>query len=278
MNKNLPSKKIIAFGIIAFGAVIAILISRYIESNPAVFSFLDKPKSAALSYSGSADSLENNPNSNIADISTPTPESSVGSTTSSSTPNASDLFSQDLFTKFMTIQNSGDITDAGQQQSLVQNLSQEVQSAFSYKQYSMNGLQVINNPSQDDIRFYASSFATLQLNFLQKLQDSAPKIRNNSDVAVKIYADIAKSLYELKVPSDIQADHLAIVNNMSGMAQIFQTTNDYKKDPVSAISAIQQYSSIKKSQQDALSTIAEYLRSNGIIFTTDEDGNFWNNF
>ncbi len=292
MNK--PSKKIIGFAIICGGIVLAILIVRLSEKGGIISSLFEKNGALAdVSYTA-GDSENTNPVSGIGDAPSDWQNSlsSGGSNAGTSTPqdaqsasstkplNASDVFSEDLFSKFMNYQSDGSIDDPTTQQNLADNLSQEAQTAFAYKQYDPSGLHIFNDSETNSVRFYATSFSTLQLNFLTNLSKLTGNIVTDDDLEKisKLYTDFANELYNLSVPAGVVRDHMTVVNNLSEVSAVYDDLAKYKSDPVTAIAGIQSYQKAEADQKNALTNIAVYLRSNDIIFINGEAGDFWNNF
>ncbi len=334
LQKNNPSKKIIALGIVSAGFVCAILISKYVGEFS--FSFFKKAPpdtQSAIAYAPTAtddnaqdkidtdkDGLRDweellwgtdpkNPDSdgdgtpdgeevkNGRDPLKKGPDDflsqyngnadvSIGSGASDATNtppknlNASDVFSQQLFSKYMTLKNAGTDADPESTGPVVSDLTDQALTAFSFRQYNKSGLRVFDATSKPDLRLYASSIAILELDFLNKIKDASAQVNDDSDLEklAKVYADFAQALYEIKAPGQLSTEHLTIVNNMSILSSVYSALAKYKEDPVPAISAIKAYKTTDASQAEVLPQIADYLRKNDIIFTEGVEANFWNSF
>lgn len=300
MKNNSPSKKVIAFAIISLGIVGSLFAYKYLKDHPGIFPYIDSgsnntdsnvagdantaPPLQDLSYEATSSVTESPADySNKIDSTIDTNANDTGAN-SSSTPDkpltSTDVLAETLFSKYMALKSAspdGTISDSDQTD-LVNNLASSAQNDFTFVQYNRNGLQVFSGEEKEKLRFYASSFATLQTNFLNDLQDNKAAIEKNMSVASKLYANLATSLYALEVPQAISTEHLIIVNNLSIASAAFEAFAKFKSDPLPSSTAVNAYKQASALQDVALSKIAEYLRKNDIIFTPDEVGYFWNDF
>lgn len=329
MKINLPSKKIIALGIIALGAVGSVIVSKYLKNHPEIFGENENPAITknVLSYDdtgsdpksinsidtdgdalkdweellwgtdsknkdsdkdGTSDGEEIKQKRDPAKpgpndfLSQYTVEGEADAKTEDKTPknlNASDVFSQQLFSKYIALKNSGQEEDPESGSALVTNLTDQALSAFSFREYNASGLAV-SETDKDSLRFYASSLALLYLDFLKKVQVAANSVKTDADLKnlSQTYADFAEKLYGIKIPGQIIREHLSLINNISTVSSVFSALAKYKENPVPAISALKAYQIAQADQRKSMAAIAEYLRKNDIIFTDGIEGNFWKNF
>ncbi len=197
-------------------------------------------------------------------------------TTKSSEPESvSDTVARNLFANAVYMSNSGEITEESKQ-SLVNDLISGIQKSFTFKEYPANGLVTITDENQDKLRFYASSFATLQVGMILQMQKNISKIESDMGVLGEIYSKQASDLYALQVPASIKDIHLQIVNNYSKGEAVFEAVANEKKDPMKLPFAMKVYQEIIVAQPALVRQIAQYIKNNGIIFTSNEVGGYWN--
>lgn len=190
-----------------------------------------------------------------------------------------DLLAESLVSKYMALKSAsgGTVTEEAKNL-LVENLVSTTENSFLFRQFTRGKMEVFSGEEKNNIRFYASSFATLQLNFLIAISKNELAIRRDPSVAARLYENLAVSLYLLKVPQAISTDHLIVVNNMSIASAAFDAFGKFKEDPLLTTPALNAYRRAGELQDIALANISEYLRKNDIIFTEDEAGSFWNDF
>lgn len=326
---NLPSKKIIALGIVAVGIVSSVVLSRYLKNHPEIFAKNENPEITknTLSYSDTGDIKSLNNIDTDADglkdweellwgtdtqnkdsdrdgsidgdeikekrdpakpgpndfLSQYTVEGEKVTETKDTTPqnlNASDVFSQQLFSKYMSLKNTEADQDPDSTSSLVGSMTDQALSTFSFREYNKTGLVIFPTSDKDSVRFYASSFALIYLDFLKKIQAVTNSIKTDADLAnlSRVYADFAEALYQMKIPGQIVNEHLAILNDISIQSSAFVSLSKFKEDPVPALSALKAYKTAGENQSLSLSTIGTFLRNNDIIFTDGIEANFWKNF
>ncbi|MES2059505.1 MAG: hypothetical protein V4438_00575 [Patescibacteria group bacterium] len=207
-------------------------------------------------------------------------QSYATSSAATSTDNTPATLSRDiarsLFANTAYLDSSNSLDDASKE-ALVQNAINQIQNSFTYKEYSAEGLRYIDNADKDAIKAYASKFATLQIGMLLIMQNNVSKIETDLGVLGKIYAQEAEALYELKVPRDLAAAHLEIVNNFSRSAAAFAAFAN-KNDPLAIPLAMKAYQTAAAEQESLLGQIAQFIKSNDIIFTSNEAGGYWNAF
>ncbi len=189
----------------------------------------------------------------------------------------SDTFARNIFTEVVSLKESNSFTPENKTR-VVDELTQSAKQNFSYNSYTRVGLKVFGGEEKEKIKKYASEFATIQIDMFLAMYKNKDVFQNNVSKMSEIYAKTATDLYKIEVPQVISGQHLTIVNNYELSSSAFSYIHNYKKDPVTAGIALQYYQSTNETQNEALQTIAEYLRSNDIIFTEENTKNFWNRF
>ena len=140
-------------------------------------------------------------------------------------------------------------------------------------------MKLISVPTKEEISFFASSLATIQNSMLNDLaKESSDPANVKLEKVAKVYENAAQSVYDLSVPIDIASYDLDIVNNYSIVASSYTDLNNADSDPVMATIALKYFQDAEKSQRGDVEAMANYFQDNGIIFSSDEAGSYWNQF
>lgn len=89
------------------------------------------------------------------------------------------------------------------------------------------------------------------------------------------YEALARGLSSTPVPQTLAPLHLQVVNNFAAMASAARDMQAVVSDPVRGLSGLQRFHSLGDESARVLTTIAESLRKDGILFTKDEPGSTW---
>lgn len=182
----------------------------------------------------------------------------------------SEEVSKNLFANAVYLSNNDELTEDNVA-TLVDNLINGVQDTFTFKEYMLSDLPVIQNPTKDDLRFFASTYTTLQIALLEKLA-----VNTEPEAMAKIYNDHAKSLYTLTTPNAISETQLQVINNFSKVFAVFDAMSKQKEDPLKLPLAVRAYQDAAIEQPELLKVIGEYLNKNDIINSLDETAkNYW---
>lgn len=182
----------------------------------------------------------------------------------------SEEVSKNLFANAVYLSNNDGITDENIN-TLVDNLIQGVQSDFIFKEYMLSNLPLIQRPTQDDLRFFASTLATLQMQLLNNLA-----VNTGPENISKVYNDYAQNLYELKTPLEIADTEIKIINNFSKVSAAFDVFSKQSEDPLKLPLAVRAYQEAADEQESLIIKIGEYLNKNGIIDLLDDNSrNYW---
>lgn len=189
----------------------------------------------------------------------------------------SDTFARNVFTEVVSLKESDSFTPENKTK-VVEELTKSARQNFSYNSYTRVGLTVFSGEEKEKIKKYASEFATIQIDMFLEMYKNKDIFQNNVSKMSEIYSKTASKLYTIAIPQSISDAHLTVVNNYELSAAAFSYIHNYKKDPVTAGIALQHYQNINEAQNEALKTIAGYLRKNDIIFSEENTKNFWNRF
>jgi hypothetical protein len=277
-----PSRKIIILAVIAAVFITALLVNKFWKRGGEV----EPLQNIAFATEASSGGVNNLVTTDKNEDGTPDWKemllAEAGSDAASSTENAPKTLSEgvarSLFASTVYLSNNGQNEIPEQdKEALVNNLITQLQDSITYKQYQLAGLKTTGG-DQAVIRSYASRFATLQVGMILVMQKNITAIQSDIGVMAKIYAKEAEDLYALETPQELAETHLAIVNNFSRAAAAFEAFAHEKDDPIKLPFAIQSYQSASVEQTTLLTKVAQFISLNGIIFTSNEIGGYWNAF
>lgn len=182
----------------------------------------------------------------------------------------SEEVSKNLFANAVYLSNNDGLTDTNIN-TLVDNLITGVQNNFTYTEYTLSNLPTIKSPTKDDLRFFASTLATLQLKLLDDLSTNT-----DTQSMATIYNKHTKNLYEIKTPEGISETEILFINNFSKVSSVFEVFSKQKDDPLKLPLAVKAYQEAASEQSPLLAKIGEYLNENDIINSLDEvTRNYW---
>lgn len=184
--------------------------------------------------------------------------------------------SKNLLTQLVYLKQNGELTTEKKEE-LVKSLTAFAGESFSYRVYKKEEMLILETSSAEELRTYASNFASVQVDLLTKISEKGDAIVNNIVVLSDIYKNTAQQLSQIAVPKVFGDIHVNIVNNYSIAGKALEAFSD-DADPAKKTVAIGAYQNATSNQVQSLSIIATYLRQNGILFTSDQIGDYWNNF
>jgi hypothetical protein len=213
-------------------------------------------------------------------------------TTASTTPSttrkltASDQFSRDLFTRYVTIKQtgSGDPANYDNYADLVQSYIDQEASTMSAKIYSASDFKVITNETPADVHLYGNELGALFVDY------SAPKfenelivlqraVDNNNPLELdKLNANILAyqkgraALLKMAVPSIFLPDHIALTNTISTITLGIESMKLTFSNPIKAAAGLQNYPDATDNFYPLLKSIKDGLMESGVSFTQAESG------
>ncbi len=184
--------------------------------------------------------------------------------------------SKNLLTRLMTLKQNDTLTPENKQ-ALINDLTQFTMGSFTYKKYTKDSMLFIENPTPEEIKVYASNFATIQDDLLTSIARKGNAIMQDTRVLSEIYENSAKKMSEIAIPRILADVHLNVVNNYSAASKAIEASSD-DSDPAKKAVAIGAYQNATANQEQSINILANYFKQSGIIFTSDQAGNYWNNF
>ena len=92
------------------------------------------------------------------------------------------------------------------------------------------------------------------------------------------YRGVTNDLADVAVPQTFAPLHLQLVNDFAAMAGAYPDMGAMLTDPLRGLAGVQRFASLVSEAQRVLTSIAEQLSKDGILFSKDEPGSTWNAF
>ena len=145
------------------------------------------------------------------------------------------------------------------------------QTADSLHTYGNNVMRILvqHKTASAAQTLYDMGYATDYQN--QKTLDSMTTIARD-------YAALAEDLANLSVPKGLAPLHLQLVNDFVYMSSVFPDMQSVLKDPLRGLAGLQVFQSKGGEASRVLTSIAQILSKNAILFNKDEAGAGWNVF
>ncbi|MEI6479199.1 MAG: hypothetical protein WCO18_02795 [bacterium] len=276
MKIQAPSKKIISLIIVCLAIIIGILVVNRKDAFTGNSSLSYEVKDINTYNTDNASTTDSQSLNDLLGI-TDQASNSTDSADASST-NVSDLLARSLLSGLVSLSQNGD-TSSDSEQNLATGLADQASQTFTYTEYTPDNLKIVSAPTKDSITFYASAVADVQNNILIGLaNESADPANIKLKNITKVYKNAADTLYDLPVPIDLAASAINIINNYSIVSSVYADLDNSSKDPVLATIALKYFQDAAKSQRNNIIAMANYFRDNGIIFSSDDTGSYWNDF
>jgi hypothetical protein len=148
--------------------------------------------------------------------------------------------------------------------------------------YSKSNLSIFSDKNKDKIKKYGNNFANIFIDMLATLanteeSDSKTEQEYLEKIAA-VYVFFGEEMLKIEVPEEIANYHLNFSNNLNILGIALLKLNKADDDPIDGIFTAGQFQEASEEQQVIMQEIANYFRSNGIIFSDQESGTMWNNF
>jgi len=208
----------------------------------------------------------------------------IGSVMPETTLTPTDIFGEDLFSKYAQYEQAGaDFNDPQTQQEIVGQVMSDGTYIPTPKVYNENNIKIINNSSNTALINYGNAIgniinddATIETPELtivqQSLNANDPTILKQLDPIVVNYQKILNGFLAMPVPAPLANFHLSLVNSISELLFADQNLTKVYSDSLVSLSGLGQY---QKGAQDfaaAFSGIAQYFNTAGITFGPNDGG------
>ena len=214
------------------------------------------------------------------DNSTATP-----ATTDNSNQNQTDLTSKNLFTQYISLQQSGNL-NSETSQTLVNDISSQIK-ITPEKQFALADLNVVQNPTTVDLKNYANKFwvirnkyKNLYIQNISANEDTSVVSANSGAVqglfrAGDLYIQMAVELVSIPVPKELANIHLKLINNYEVSGTSLKRLDKIDADPIVTVTGLNTYSKYSDYEDTMLRILANYFSASGIIFSSVDPGIGW---
>lgn len=185
----------------------------------------------------------------------------------------SDRFSKDVFATYLKYEKDGVLPDGD---SLIQNFEYLDVNDIDKNKYTLAFLNIFQPTTKDEIKNYGNEFARTFLETISPVDKDPIKYQADINAMVPIYKNIGENLLRVRVPSAVATYQLQLVNQYLKQADAFVLVGGQVKDPVKALLGLKVVREGIPVQVEMFTNIKAYLNDNGIVYTENEPGNFWN--
>ena len=185
--------------------------------------------------------------------------------------NLSQNLSQNLFTGFMSLQNSNQLDDTSQTQLVNDSLSNIDLGAIPPK-YGINDVNIVSVNSTN-LRNYGNQLATLLSGFKDKVNANS-----SNEVTLAAYGTMINSIKKIPTPSSLTLTHVQILNDLNSSSVDVSYIISYGQDPLKGLLGLKMLQVNADALVPLFAHVATEMQKNAIIFTTNESGNIWNNY
>lgn len=215
----------------------------------------------------------------------PSPEEVAGALKESETPNLTATVARSLFIKLTEAKAQGLGNDVPTQDQLVtEALAQMGQQP---KQSYALGDLLVAPPTPETLRLYGNEVMRIftahpKANMQSALlaigtatdNNDASKLAPLAGIGAE-YDALARDLAKMAVPKTLAPLHLQVVNALAAMAIACSDMQVVMTDPVRGLAGVQSFQTLSAQASRVLTTIADSLHRDAILFSTDEPGALW---
>lgn len=201
------------------------------------------------------------------------------SATAQATLTPTDMFSEDLFSKYASYQQAGaDLTDPDTQQQLIGQVMADGTYIPTPQTYDLSSLKISPDNSTTAITVYSTGLQTIFENDLgpsqpdeltivqESLNNNDPSILKQLDPIIASYTLLLKDLLAMRVPESMADMHINLVNALSEVLFADQGFTQTYTDGLTSIQGLSEYKKGVQDLSDALTAILQYFNTEGIPF------------
>ncbi len=198
--------------------------------------------------------------------------------------NLTDSAARDLFTKYMTVKQSGAPLSADLKNAMVEGVMKTATSKnLTMKIYSATDIHVIGDSSESALRNYANTAGeSMKKSYVSgdsELTILSNTVSNNDNSQlekltpiIKGYKQSLKDLLAIPVPARLLSIHLQMINSISEVETKIEAFQYFTTDPIRAGMGISTYEASVNKMADAFKAVADFYAQQGITFTVNESG------
>lgn len=194
------------------------------------------------------------------------------------TGTVTEKLSIDLFSQYLNLKKSNELTEEKQTELVSSVAKNAVEGAEIKDFYFKENLNTVQS-TPESVKKYGDDFAQVSIKYYTKL-DSLKNLPEDSYLREisAVYADFASELAQINTPGVTADVHIKIVNRIYQTGTLIKTLIDAKTDPLVVMVAIGHHQKVVASDAQLYTSLAEYFKSNGIIFDNASTIRFWNYF
>jgi hypothetical protein len=200
-------------------------------------------------------------------------------------PTATDLFSRDLFTKYMEAKQSGKAIDGQVQQDIVDAILGKTYITEDAP-YDGKGLTIIENTNQN-LRLYGNTVSKIvqeplppsaehELVYFDKFARGELTDADLQLVALleQRYKTMRERVLKISIPKDIEKYHVKLIIGIDGKITALHALSEMNNDPIGSIAKIGKYEDAVGSVNAWTMGIKSVFIENNVSFKQDEAGSF----
>lgn len=203
--------------------------------------------------------------------------------TPDSSDNLTESISKDLFAQYIELKKSGAYSSAGVED-IAYGITNRLTESSLDKVFTEKDLLINETTDSNTVKTYANSLAKIRDTYFALNRSDQFVFSGFEDESFlnkilqtsKHYGEMTKEISSLPVPRGLVPSHLALLNNYANSEKSLKLFSVIDDDPARSLQGINAYLQLQNQEQVILKNIAEYLRQNGIIFLSSENGSFWN--
>jgi hypothetical protein len=186
--------------------------------------------------------------------------------------------SVDLFSQYLNLKKNNELTEEKQTELVSSAAKTAVEGAEIKDFYFKENLNIAQS-TIESVEKYGDDFAQVSIKYYTKLDSlkslpEAAYLKAISDV----YFDFSSELAQIDTPGVAADVHIKIVNRIYQTGTLIRTLVDSKTDPLVIMVAIGHHQKVVDSDAQLYTSLAEYFKTNGIIFDNATTIRFWNYF
>ncbi|MBU6431007.1 hypothetical protein KGQ29_01380 [Patescibacteria group bacterium] len=203
------------------------------------------------------------------------------------TDTETNLLGKKLFAEYINLKQSRNLNDDSINKAMM-NLVSEIRNKDTVTYYFVKDLKTFPDSDKLSVKKYGNSFAMIRNKYdslymqnpVVGSEDPAgitsPEFTRGVARASDLYLKMTQELSKLQVPKGLADAHTEILNDYRASAEGLKGFGSLGNDPIVAMIGLQKHSDAASKENNLLRSIADYFLKNGIIFSEEESGNFWN--
>jgi hypothetical protein len=207
------------------------------------------------------------------------------STTKAATTTPTTVFAQELFSRYMSLKQSGENVTPEMQADLISQILLEHNAQSSDAPvYTTRDFKVASSETLDSVRAYGNAMGSILKNDAPKIdmpelalvelavENSDPSKLEKIGIMVEAYQKMLAKMKALTVPPSAASLHAAVMTSLGGVIYSDQAMQKYFSDPITAMIGLQQYQQTANDTIDTFASVESYFDNSGITFSPSEPG------